>query len=405
MANRRLHLKLFTWAFVSLMTLSASSSQTAKFKVLHAFAPGSDGENPYNGVVFDAAGNLYGTTIRGGTGYGTRCGTVFELVPSGSGWEERILYNFPACIGPTGPLAMNATGSLYGTTLGGGNSSCGCGTAYELTPTSDGWTQKIIHSFVGGTTDGQDPYSGLIEDSAGNLYGTTYLGGAHGDGTVFELKPKAGGGWEEKVLHHFNRQVDGSNPVAGLTLDAAGNLWGTSDQGGIHGLGAVFKLTPSGSNWILKTVYAFKTADRTSYLLTGVTPDAGILYGTTPFGGDRFKGDVFSLTPTGGGWNFSTVYSFTDGRDGTGPESALSIDKAGNLYGTTLSGGAHNLGTVYKLTLANGVWTKTKLHSFTGGNDGDGPTGNLVLDSSGNLYGTAEYGGVGGAGVVFEITP
>jgi uncharacterized repeat protein (TIGR03803 family) len=215
--------------------------------VLHSFNYSSnDGYGPASGPIFDAKGNLYGTTDHGGT-YGG--GTVFELTPAAGGsWTETILYSFGAsdsdAANPVAGLIFDATGNLYGTTVDGG--SYGYGAVFELMPEEGGsWTEKLLHSFNNNGNDGYSPYASLIFDSAGNLYGTTYQGGAHNDGTVFELMPKAGGIWMEKELHSFDDNgKDGFSPYAGLTFDSTGNLYGTTYQGGLYNFGAVFEITP-----------------------------------------------------------------------------------------------------------------------------------------------------------------
>jgi uncharacterized repeat protein (TIGR03803 family) len=224
-------------------------------KVLHSFND-TDGAYSSAGLIFDKNGNLYGTTLEGGD-YGcsaSGCGTVFELTPTaGGGWTETVLLNFNGSdgSGPQAGLIFDAAGNLYGTTVGGGT-NCppfGCGTVFELTPTAGGgWTEKVLHSFGNGT-DGANPFAGLIFDAAGNLYGTTYGGGtyrcgASGCGTAFELTPAAGGSWTETVLYSFSRGNDGFEPEAGLIFDSAGNLYGTTAVGGTYDGGTVFELTP-----------------------------------------------------------------------------------------------------------------------------------------------------------------
>jgi uncharacterized repeat protein (TIGR03803 family) len=224
-------------------------------KVLHGFN-GTDGAQPYAGLIFDVAGNLYGTTQRGGppgcyADYG--CGMVFELAREANrGWTEKVLHTFRGKDGayPYAGLIFNSS-NLYGTTAQGGPAGCdsnlGCGTVFELTPKAHGgWTEKVLHNFIQKGRDGVYPYAGLIFDGAGNLYGTALNGGAYNDGTVFELTPKAGGGWTEKVLHSFiHNGTDGYNPNAGLIFDDAGNLYGTALNGGAYNDGTVFELTPS----------------------------------------------------------------------------------------------------------------------------------------------------------------
>lgn len=211
---------------------------------------GPDGYEPIGGLIFDAADNLYGTTQFGGTGtcrdeQEGGCGTVFELTPkAGGGWTEKILFSFtdPDGTEPIAGLIFDASGNLYGTTENGTMENS---TAFELTPAGDSWTESVIFKFDK-LNEGRNPgYGSLIFDAAGNLYGTTRIGGAYGGGTVFELTPQVGGGWSEKVLHHFgNDGKDGLNPYSGLILDAAGNLYGTTSTGGTYGGGTVFEIKP-----------------------------------------------------------------------------------------------------------------------------------------------------------------
>src|ERR1035441_332430 len=229
-------------AIIAATLFVTSTWATAQEKVLHNFNNnGTDGTNPRAGLIFDAAGNLYGTTENGGT---NGVGTVFELTPTaGGGWTETVLYSFCSqanCTDgyqPWAGLIFDAAGNLYGTTVYGGtaDTTCSyCGTVFELTPNgSGGWTETVLHSFGDGT-DGFYPSAGLIFDAAGNLYGTTAMGGTYDypwDGTVFELTPAAGGGWTEKVLYSFGGGTDGYWPEAGLIFDAAGNLYGTTYSG------------------------------------------------------------------------------------------------------------------------------------------------------------------------------
>ncbi|MFI5115931.1 MAG: choice-of-anchor tandem repeat GloVer-containing protein, partial [Terriglobales bacterium] len=262
--------------------------------------------------------------------------------------------------------------------------------------------EKVLYTFQGGTGDGAFPQAGLIFDTAGNLYGTTSLGGAYGFGTVFELTPTAGGTWTEKVLYSFkNDGTDGSNPKAGVIFDAAGNLYGTTSLGGAGvcqgaGCGTVFELTPAaGGTWTEKVLHSFGGAT------DGVIPEAGLifdaagnLYGTTGYGGPYNWGTVFELTPAAGGtWTENVLYSFQGGADGAGPAAGLVFDAAGNLYGTTEVGGAgvcqgNGCGTVFELTpAAGGTWTENVLYRFQSGADGANPYDALIFDAAGNLYG------------------
>ena len=267
--------------------------------VLHSFTGDFvDGSNPLASLIFDGSGNLYGTTAAGGT-FGE--GTVFELSPNGGGvWTETVLYSFQnnASDGtsPSASLVFDTAGNLYGTTSAGGSSSaCGCGTVFQLTPvTGGGWTEKIIHSFF--ETDGYLPQAGLIIDKAGNLYGTTFFGGTYGYGTAFELSPEVGGNWNLTTLQNFNISGDGGAYLyGGVILDAKGNLYGTTFRGGASDEGTVFELSPAGFGaWKEKVLYSFSNS--------GYQPDAGViadasgnLYGTTYGGGSGSGGTVFAV--------------------------------------------------------------------------------------------------------------
>ena len=368
-------LAAFALAF-ALLTLPPSA-EARTFKKLHTFVGNSkDGAFPFASLVMDANGNLYGTTWEGGA---NAFGTVFELMPRGNNrWTEKLLHSFGASgdgAFPVADLILDSAGSLYGTTSKGGmyGSNCGtlgneCGTVFELSPRAHGgWKEKILHSF-GGSGDGTFPQAGLIFDSAGNLYGTTTDGGAHSVGTVFELSPGANGTWTEKILHSFGSGQDGYYPYGGLILDKPGNLYGTASSGGASGR------------------------------LCANFASCGI---------------AFQLTPgSNGSWTETVLHNFGSGADGNDPLGGLIMDPKGNLYGTTAYGGAYasncdtsTCGIVFQLTGANGTWTETVLHSFGNGKDGNGPFSSLILDQPGNLYGTTSHGGTKapGLGTVFEL--
>jgi uncharacterized repeat protein (TIGR03803 family) len=327
-----------------------------KISLLYAFKGGSDGDVPYGGLLLDTAGNLYGTTTSGGgtgcTGYG--CGTVFKLAPDGT---ETVLYAFQGesdGYQPLGTLVMDASGNLEGTTAGGGayNSNCGqgCGTVFKVQP--DG--TKTLYQFQGGT-DGYGPMGTLVLDSGGNLYGTTTLGGVQcngiqfGCGTVFELT--AGG--QESVLYAFQGGADGDEPFSGVIADGSGNLYGTTVDGGVPGCcGTVFKISTSGGP---KTVlYSFQGGSDGALPYAGVVMDSdGNLYGTTEVGGGRGCkklfgtgcGTVFKLTPDG---TEAVLYSFSK-KHGEFPLAPVLLGRNGTIYGTTSAGGAHKEGVVFEL--------------------------------------------------------
>src|SRR5271165_2425206 len=285
-----------------LMVVATESAQAQTYQVIYNFTGGQDGANPGAGLTIDRGGNFYGTAVNGGVGNGT----VFKLSYKGSGWIFTPLYDFA------------------------------------------------------GGDDGAAPYARVIFGLDGSLYGTTESGGGVG-GTVFNLKPQPTAcktalcPWVETLLYRFNDPSDGSNPSAEVAFDQAGNLYSTTPDGGLS--------------------------------------DCGILG----------CGVVFELTSSGGGWTFSAPYTFTNGE--TGPTAGVILDKAGNLYGSDAGGGDNGNGTVYELTPSGSGWTENTLYNFQSGSDGRRPTGGVIFDQSGNLYGTTEFGGWGGGGTVFKLTP
>lgn len=409
-----------------------------KETVLYNFPLHFSGYAPESSLVFDEAGNLYGSTLTGGENdcnYDFGCGTVFVLTPQASGeWSQTVIYNFTGgadgC-GPSGNLLLGGDGNLYGTASGyaGADGPCSYGTVFELSPSTQAqhaWTFRLLYSFRGGT-DGMSPQS-LIFDAAGNLYGVTE--GEYGDdgGTIFELSPENNGTWKEKVLHYFGFQDQaGYFPMGGVTFDAAGNLYGITQDGGPYGsscnpinrfypgCGTVFELSPgSNGEWTETVLHEFNYTDGAN-AGAGLISDAdGNLYGTTMFGGAFGAGLVFELSSgANGGWTEEVLHQFggTPG-DGDDPAGVLIFDTAGNLYGTTIYGGPISsdcrlpCGTVFGLRpdSKTGGWTERVLNSFNGV-DGAGPDAGLIFDSAGNLYGDTVGGGVDGGGTVFEITP
>jgi uncharacterized repeat protein (TIGR03803 family) len=397
----------------ALTVVLTQSAQAQTFKVIHTFT-GPDGADVYAGVTLDAAGNLYGTTserLEKGGGPGT----VFELKPSHGNWILNSIFTFNGNDGyePWSGVVFGPDGDLYGTTFTGGS---GSGVVYSLKPAATAcetalcpWTETVLYQFTGGS-DGADPaYGNLTFDRVGNLYGTTpYGGNSPSDwGLVFELTP-SNGGWTERVLYSFSGGNDGEFPFSGVILDEAGNLYGTSVLSGDGGCqkgcwGTVYQLTPSGAGWKENTLYTFQDGTDGGEPYGGLIFDAsGNLYGSTYLGGSGFGGTVFELSPAGGSWTFALVYAFTGSG---GPYASLAMDGTGSLYGTTYLDGFYGQGNVFKLTPSSSGWTYASLYDFTGGNDGAYPIGSLVLDKSGNIYGTTSAGGANGKGVVFEITP
>ena len=337
--------------------------------LLHTFSGGSDGGYPAARVIFGPDGSLYGTTEEGGEGGCEFCGTVFSLKPPATAcktalcpWTQTVLYTFTGGSDGSGPgggdLIFDQAGNLYGTTQAGGylggvcSANGGCGVVFELTPSNGGWTESVVYTFTGGS-DGANPYAGVIFDKAGNLYGTSFLGGNPGCfyggcGAVFQLTP-SGSGWAVNVLYSFQGGSDGGEPIGGLIFDGSGNL-----------------------------------------------------YGTTTLGGSDSGGTIFELTPSGGGWTFDVLYNFTGYYGSWG---SLVMDAAGNLYGTAVGGGAYGTGSIFKLTRSGGSWSYTSLHDFYSPTDGGSPFCNVVFDANGNLYGTTPWQGPGGQGTAWEITP
>jgi uncharacterized repeat protein (TIGR03803 family) len=459
-------------AAVAALMLAVSGLAQDSETVLHTFT-GGDGVDGGNHLVADSAGNFYGTTFGGGsnstecevyTGF-PGCGVVFELSPTKHGpWKEKVLHVFTGGKDggvPTGGVILDSAGNLYGTTLFGGNQrpqncqavsifAAGCGVVFKLTPTAHGpWAETVLYAFTGGA-DGSEPWGNPFLDSNGNLYGMTNIGGAdsscgpppYGCGVVFKLTPAAEGPWTESVLYTFSGGADGAFPYGdGVTFDSQGNLYGVTYYGGdtsvscfgTPGCGVVFQLAPSSSGpWTETVLHAFTDGTDGAIPLSAVILDsAGNVYGTTIDGGDTTGsnclggsgippgcGVVFELTQ--GTWEETVLYTFTGGSDGASPLTPVIFDSSGNLYGVTTNGGdfrgptCHNggCGVVFKLTPAGqGPWTESVLHAFTGAADGRTPQSNLLFDSAGNIYGMTDYGGDTscnspfGCGVVFELTP
>ncbi|HXM41986.1 MAG TPA: choice-of-anchor tandem repeat GloVer-containing protein [Bryobacteraceae bacterium] len=345
---------------------------------LYSFTGQGDGNRPEAGLSRDSAGNLYGTTYNGGA---ASAGVVFKLDTAGL---ETVLYNFTGGADGGHPMAgviLDSVGNLYGTTNLGGAADAGA--VYTL---GTAGSETVLYGFPAGP-DGTSPYAGVI-DSAGNLYGATYYGGAYGKGIVYKLDANA----HETVLYTFTGGSDGGNP-AGVIRDSAGNLYGTTWSGGLNGDGTVYKIDTSGQQTVLHSFGGFD----------GASPDAGVildsagnLYGATPTGGTGFAGTVYMLNASG---DETVLYNFTGGADGNQPVNVIR-NSAGNLYGTTVSGGAHGYGVVFEITAGG---HQTVLYNFTGGADGSLPMAGVIGDSEGNLYGTTFEGGAAGSGVVYKL--
>jgi uncharacterized repeat protein (TIGR03803 family) len=392
----------FTTMLATILAVVALSSfaQAQTLTVLYSFTGGADGYLPTSSLLRDSAGNLYGETFRGGDlscATGAGCGVVFKLDVNGN---ETVLHAFTGGADgayPTGALVQDSAGNLYGTAYRGGNLACGvtygCGTVYKLDAAG---ALTVLYTFTGGT-DGSLPDGGVIRDAAGNLYGTTSSGGGSANGgTVFKLDAAG----NETVLCRFSQKAQGREPIAGLFRDSAGNLFGTTDQGGYSyfvGEGTVFKVDSKGHETVLHTF--LPTGDGESPY-GGVVPYGENLYGMTTAGGAFDLGTVFKLDKAG---TETILYSFAGGTDGEYPDlSGVIPDASGNLYGTTENGGdSNNDGTVFELDQSG---NETVLHRFNG-TDGSRPNAGVIRDSAGNLYGTTYQGGAFGNGTVFKIAP
>jgi len=412
----RLPLAAFALAMLGLLTVLATPAQAQTFGVLYDFTGGADGASP-NGVTIGGPGLLYGTTFEGGT---HNWGTVFKLAHRGSGWTASPLYEFTDGNDGGQPLAgvtLGPNGALYGTTFQGGIENQG--TVFEVQPPPRAcntaicyWNETVIHLFSGEGDDGFYPFYGILSfDQAGNLYGTTLDGGAYDYGEVFELSPSSGG-WSFSAPVSFQYSNNGAwSPYYGVIIDPAGNLYGTTWYGGTAEAGTVYEASPSGGTWTENTLYSFPSINGESAQPTALIMDqSGNLYGTAWSTGGASRGSVFELTPSNGGWTYSTLYGFPEA---CAPEP-VAMDSAGHIYGNCILGGAYGFGYIFELTNSSGSWTITDLHDFTGQTDGGGPSGPVVVDSSGNVYGGTAIGGnlsdcqgydTDGCGVIWEITP
>ena len=390
--------------FLCVGALKASTTE-----VLYSFAGDEDGEYTDTDIAIDAAGNLYGTSVLGGDFGG---GTVWQLSPVGSDWVHTVLYSFTGGADGGEPykgVTLDAAGNLYGTAVTGGSGSCegGCGVTYKLTKSGATWTQSVIHAFTGGE-DGSGPGARVAVDGRGKVYGMTPTGGANGLGTIYALRPRPNGDWALRVIHTFTGGSDGSSGSAGKLLLRGGRIYGAATTGGANGSGAVFELTPTRTGeWDFKTLYSFQGAPDGVFPYGALLFDAnGNLYGTTYYGGVNGLGAVYQLSPNGSGeWSEKVLYSFKAGSDGNSSISNLVSDGAGNLYGTTSEGGLGS-GTIFKLTPGqNGTWTESIPHRFQDSPDGAFPYAGMAGDGAGSFFGATVHGGADGEGAIYKFTP
>jgi uncharacterized repeat protein (TIGR03803 family) len=390
---------------VTVLTASMASAQTNE-QVIFSFN-GSTGDSPSSPLTADSAGRLYGVTLRGGPKGSfceAGCGVAFALAPkAGGGWQYRKLHDFDEGVSddefPGGKLVVDTAGNVYGVTDWDELSN---GSVYRLSPSPDGnWTETMLHQF---TVNDGIPGSGLVMDSSGHLFGTELSGGTSLLGAVYELTPNADGSWTYSVIHSFGPVPDGQSSMGELVLDGAGNLYGTTQVGGTLNNGTVFELSPNGSDdWTEKILYNFTGGTDESRPNGPVLLDAkGNIYGTTG-NGDNGPGTVFELLKNSNGtFTESTLHTFgNDGIDGTFPASGLTFDRSGNLYGTTQSGGSTGEGTVFKMTrLARGIWTERVVYNFETFSK---PSG--LIFRNGTFYGTTDSGGAHNDGTVFQLKP
>jgi len=374
---------VFCSAITAAVIVSAAFAEAKGLVDLYAFRAGSDGAYPVAALLRDKGGNLYGTTEGGGT---YNYGTVFKLASDGT---ETVLHDFGNATDgahPEAGLIEDSSGNLYGTTVNGGTYNGG--TVFKITPKGK---ERVLYSFAGGS-DGGYPSSALLQDKHGNLYGTTVYGGAYSAGTVFKLSSHG----RETILHSFGDGNDGAHPYSQLVKDGAGTFYGTTTHGGANDYGVVFKLATDGTEAVL---YSFGGGTDGKRPVAGVIKDkAGNLYGTTPYGGLGW-GTVFKIASDG---TETVLYRFTGASDGAGPIGGVVIDQNGNLYGATVQGGSgcdYGCGTVFKLTPSG---KEIVLHALTEVEGAD-PAAALVANEKGKLYGTTSSAGPYGYGTVFKV--
>jgi hypothetical protein len=406
----RLRFTAIAFAILSALVIGAAQTALAQtYSVIHTFS-GSDGIDPTSTLVQDRAGNFYGTTESGGSSGGSAgAGVLFQLKRAGSGWIFVPLHDFgqPVSYGTMplnyGGLTFGPDGILYGSASYGGLLDCGqsyCGVVFRLQPPATAcrsalcpWDYSLMYQF----TNVEYPEGNVVFDTAGNLYGTTEFGG------VYEISP-SNGGWTESLIGAADGEING-----GMVIDGAGNLYGVWGEG-YQTKGGVFELSPTSSGWTETVLYSFTGGSDGALPVGGLIFDnAGNLYGSTSTGGIEGGGTLFELLPSGSGWTFKLLWSLP-GSANSGPQSALTMDSQGDLYGTTVHGGAHGGGSVFKGTRIGNNWVVNDLYDFQQGSNGVFPVAGVTLDSQGNLYGTTSSGGntdacYDGCGVIWEITP
>jgi uncharacterized repeat protein (TIGR03803 family) len=397
------------------MFLSGILASAATYSTIFRFS-GVNGLQSRFGLVADSQGNFYGVTSSGGSNacLPKGCGVVFELSPTtGGGWTERVIYAFKGAPSDTAFPTTDLVFDTHGNLFGGTNSPSGAGAIFELTPSSgSAWTEKLIFNF---SAVYFSPTGQLAFDSKGNLYGTVIGGPTFENyGGVYEISPQSNGTWQANLIHGFtNTNGDGYQPLGGVVVDGVGNVYGTTYRGGANNWGIVYELTPNSGTFTEKILHTFTNSTDGSYPNVPLMIDgSGNLYGTTTGGGpvDNPYGLVYELSPSGSTWTQTVLYNFAPYPAASGGSNVV-FDSRGNLYGTTQAGGTQcngpGCGTVFRLTpQTSGPWKSTTLHTFASAGDGSLPVAGVVLDSAGNIYGITEFGGDrDGKGTIFEIQP
>ena len=426
--------RLFSMLALLGMSFITRGAQAQTFNTIHNFTAPYNGMGPDSTLVMDTQGNLYGMTLYGGnTTCFQGCGTVFQLSKvQGGGWKSTTIYRFQGGSDgfypvPGSRLLMDAAGNLFGETVGSDTTNCpspGCGTIFELSPNgSGGWEKSTVYSFHG--SDGSAPRGGLAMDAAGNLYGVTEGGGdacsrsSDGCGVVFELSPQSDGTWTEAILHQFDSDSDGYDPQGVVLAD--GNLFGTTECSpnttGCDDGGTVFELIQDQTTgtWTESILHVFQRFDGELPNGAPAVDAKGALYGSTAGGGAGDHGVIYKMIPqAGGGWLFRLIHAFSKFEDGLIVSAPVTLDAAGNVYGTTEKGGNRvaacqnvegpGCGVVYKLVRpTSGPWVYQVLYSFSANGDGNSPQAGVSLDSQGNVFGTTGLTGSAPGGTVFKI--
>lgn len=379
----------------------AAPAVASSFQVIHDFTGGKEGAVPGYTLLNDGKDAFIGAANQGGLGYGT----IFRVTQKAGAWKVKPLYDFQSSEGQPGwGVIHGAGGSLYVNATYASVQGGPCGSALELDPAKAPagrakLASTLLHTYV--KADDGCPTGNLLRDQSGNLFGVTQDGGANGWGSVFELSPGKGG-WTQTILYSFRGAEDGGAPYSELIADDAGNLYGAASAS-TQNFGVVFELSPSESGWSYNVLYTFTGGADGGQPVAALTFDKrGRLFGATTSFGANGGGTVFRLSPKGGSWKFKVLYSMS-GSDG--PVAALNIGRTGTIYGTNFMDGANGYGSVFSLAPSGRKWVYTDLHDFTGGADGGYPGGGVVFDSTGNLFGTAVLGGANGLGVLYEVTP